>query len=108
MITEVLSNQNSIARQGQALLEFLREHQHILSPLLILTHDYPDPDSKKNRCSDLIKTADFCGAIHNKALGPWLNLTTADEVGPINTLETKISEFPADILALLNLIRCHD
>jgi hypothetical protein len=45
MMTELLAIQNHAARYGQLLLEFLRTHQATLAPLLILTHDFPDPDA---------------------------------------------------------------
>ncbi len=35
----------SVAADGRRLLRFLAAHRDRLSPLLILTHDYPDPDS---------------------------------------------------------------
>lgn len=44
-MTEPLDTRNGTAGHGQALLEFLRSHQETISPLLILTHDYPDPDA---------------------------------------------------------------
>lgn len=36
---------NGSVRHGRLLLEFLRAHADTLSPLLILTHDSPDPDA---------------------------------------------------------------
>ena len=33
------------AEQGRRLLAHLGRHRHQLSPLLILTHDFPDPDA---------------------------------------------------------------
>ena len=45
MMTELLVTLNGAAHQGQVLLEFLRAHKDTLSPLLILTHDFPDPDA---------------------------------------------------------------
>ncbi len=44
-ITSLLQARHPAARHGRRLLEFLREHKKILSPLLILTHDFPDPDA---------------------------------------------------------------
>lgn len=35
----------SAQRQARRLLRFLSKHKESVSPLLILTHDYPDPDS---------------------------------------------------------------
>ena len=45
MTTEPLTTPDNAARHGQAVLDFLRAHADALSPLLILTHDYPDPDA---------------------------------------------------------------
>ncbi len=36
---------NGIVGHGRRLLDFLRKHRKRLSPLLILTHDFPDPDA---------------------------------------------------------------
>jgi nanoRNase/pAp phosphatase (c-di-AMP/oligoRNAs hydrolase) len=33
------------AGQGRQLIDFLSRHREMLSPLLILTHDFPDPDA---------------------------------------------------------------
>jgi nanoRNase/pAp phosphatase (c-di-AMP/oligoRNAs hydrolase) len=44
-MTELFETQNGTARHGQVLLEFLRSRRAKLSPLLILTHDVPDPDA---------------------------------------------------------------
>lgn len=38
-------NSHPIAADGRRLVRFLAAHRSRLSPLLILTHDYPDPDS---------------------------------------------------------------
>jgi len=45
MMTEQLATQDGAARHGQVLLDFLGAHKDSLSPLLILTHDFPDPDA---------------------------------------------------------------
>jgi nanoRNase/pAp phosphatase (c-di-AMP/oligoRNAs hydrolase) len=39
------SSSPSIKRNARRLLQFLTKHKGSLSPLLILTHDYPDPDA---------------------------------------------------------------
>ena len=39
------SSPPSIKRNARRLLQFLSKHKDSLSPLLILTHDYPDPDA---------------------------------------------------------------
>lgn len=39
------SSPASVAADGRRLLRFLGSHRRALSPLLILTHDYPDPDA---------------------------------------------------------------
>ena len=36
---------NKAAESGRKILEYFREHGQKLSPLLIVTHDYPDPDA---------------------------------------------------------------
>jgi nanoRNase/pAp phosphatase (c-di-AMP/oligoRNAs hydrolase) len=43
--TELPATQTGAAHHGQLLLGFLRAHKASLSPLLILTHDFPDPDA---------------------------------------------------------------
>jgi len=45
MITEALLKPNAAARHGQTLLDFLQARKDAPSPLLILTHDFPDPDA---------------------------------------------------------------
>lgn len=45
MMTELPTTQTGLARHGQVLLDFLRARKDRLSPLLILTHDFPDPDA---------------------------------------------------------------
>lgn len=45
MTTELPATQNTAAHHGQLLLDFLRENKDSLSPFLILTHDFPDPDA---------------------------------------------------------------
>src|SRR5579859_3794594 len=38
---------NSATLHGERLLEFLHTNREMLSPLLILTHDFPDPDARR-------------------------------------------------------------
>lgn len=45
IISAPLLDRNGAARHGQTLLAFLRAKRKVLSPLLILTHDFPDPDA---------------------------------------------------------------
>jgi nanoRNase/pAp phosphatase (c-di-AMP/oligoRNAs hydrolase) len=45
MTTEPPSTEQDAARRGLVLLDFLRIHKKALSPLLIMTHDVPDPDA---------------------------------------------------------------
>lgn len=40
-----------IAGHGRNLLAFLAKHRRQLSPLLILTHDFPDPDALASACA---------------------------------------------------------
>lgn len=44
-MTDPITTHISAVRYGQQLLEFLRARKDKLSPLLILTHDFPDPDA---------------------------------------------------------------
>ncbi len=37
--------EKSAEKHGRSLLRFLSKHRESISPLLILTHDYPDPDA---------------------------------------------------------------
>jgi nanoRNase/pAp phosphatase (c-di-AMP/oligoRNAs hydrolase) len=37
--------ENGAVRHGRRILEFLREHRQTLAPMLIITHDFPDPDA---------------------------------------------------------------
>lgn len=41
----ISSNQYSVVKEGHQLISFLSKKGQSISPLLILTHDYPDPDS---------------------------------------------------------------
>lgn len=49
-MNEPSANQNGAARHGQTLLEHLRANRDQLSPLLIVTHDFPDPDALAAAC----------------------------------------------------------
>lgn len=44
-MSSLLLKRNGAAHHGRMLLEFLQARRDSLSPLLILTHDYPDPDA---------------------------------------------------------------
>jgi nanoRNase/pAp phosphatase (c-di-AMP/oligoRNAs hydrolase) len=44
-MSKVKSRRTSVVRNARKLLRYLEEKKGKLSPLLILTHDYPDPDA---------------------------------------------------------------
>ncbi len=51
-ITSSKQNQNYLTlAYGQKLVRFLAHHKNAISPLLILTHDYPDPDALAGACA---------------------------------------------------------
>ena len=44
-MTDPLTIQTGVVRHGRVLLDFLRANRAALSPLLVVTHDFPDPDA---------------------------------------------------------------
>jgi nanoRNase/pAp phosphatase (c-di-AMP/oligoRNAs hydrolase) len=44
-MTQPAVTRHGVARHGRSLLDFVRAHRDTLSPLLILMHDFPDPDA---------------------------------------------------------------
>lgn len=44
-MSETTAVRHQIAKNARALLRFLSEQKESISPLLIMTHDYPDPDA---------------------------------------------------------------
>lgn len=58
-----------LLQDAKSILRFLRKRRKNLSPLLILTHDYPDPDALASACALQYLAQEICGINSRIAYG---------------------------------------